>query len=264
MRNTPFLWGAATSAHQIEGHNHHSDWWQWEAAGNIAGGISSGAACDHWSRPKEDLQLASGLGLNSYRFSIEWAKIEPQEGVWNEEALAWYSHLLDLCESQGLMPMATLHHFTLPAWLAEKGGFSHPDSVALFMRYLDKVIECMGSRIPLWCTFNEPMVLLLGSYIGCFMPPALYAPHLFARGCENILRAHIQSYERIHANVKSRSGPWKGEPLQVGIAHNMPDSAPSTAGAPARSSYTAGRKAAEYARSFDSPHERARSVGQSL
>ncbi len=226
MHETPFRWGAATSAHQIEGYNRRSDWWQWEAEGNIEGGISSGAACDHWSRPGADLLLAEDLGLNSYRFSIEWAKVEPEEGTWDEAALGWYVALLDLCEQRGLMPMATLHHFTLPLWLAKKGGFSNPESVALFLRFTNKIIERMGDRIPLWCPFNEPMVLLLGSYIGCFMPPALYAPHLFARGCENILRAHIQAYEAIHANVKTRSGPWKSEPLQVGIAHNMLDFLP--------------------------------------
>jgi beta-glucosidase len=188
--------------------------------------VSSGAACDHWSRPSTDLLLASDLGLNSYRFSIEWAKIEPEEGVWDESALDWYCALLDSCEAQGLLPMATLHHFTLPQWLAAKGGFSNPESVGKFSRYAKKVVERMGGRIPLWCTFNEPMVLLLGSYVGRFMPPALFAPELFARGCENILKAHLECYEAIHGLIKTRSGPWKDQPLQVGVAHNMLDFLP--------------------------------------
>src|SRR5215472_9070709 len=76
----PFLWGAATSSHQIEGGNEHNDWWAWEAEGHIEGGVRSGDATDHWNRFREDLQLAASLGLNSYRFSIEWSRLEPEEG----------------------------------------------------------------------------------------------------------------------------------------------------------------------------------------
>src|SRR3954468_21970994 len=124
MTHHNFLWGAATSSHQIEGHNEKNDWWAWEAQGNIEGGARSGAATDHLHRFREDLRLAAELGLNSYRFSIEWSRIEPREGQWNEAALDWYARLLDECEKHRLVPMVTLLHFTLPQWLAEKGGFT--------------------------------------------------------------------------------------------------------------------------------------------
>jgi len=186
----------------------------------------SGAACDHWSKAAEDLELAASLGLSSYRFSVEWAKIEPAQGEWNEEALEWYSALLGHCERLGLEPMLTLHHFTLPAWFAEKGGFSHVGSADLFLRYTEKIVERFGTRVSLWCTFNEPMVLLTGSYIGRFMPPALYAPELFARACENIVDAHVQAYDLIHEKLKARTGSRKEEPVLVGIANNMLDFLP--------------------------------------
>src|SRR5262245_21993557 len=116
----PFLWGAATSNHQVEGGNIHNDWWQFEQQGRIEGGARSGAATDHWNRFREDLDLAASLGLNSYRFSVEWSRIEPNPGSWNDEALRWYVDLIDECHARGIEPMLTLHHFTSPLWFAEK------------------------------------------------------------------------------------------------------------------------------------------------
>lgn len=187
--------------------------------------MRSGAACDHWHRFGEDLKAAAELGLGSYRFSVEWAKVEPAEGVWSEEALEWYLGLVRLCEEMALLPMVTLHHFSLPQWLAAKGGFSNPESVGLFARFTEKVWEKIGGHVPLWCPFNEPQVLLLGSYIGKFMPPAIHAPHLFSAACANILRAHLKAYEILHRPVERR-GPWAAVPVQVGIAHNMLDFMP--------------------------------------
>ena len=190
------------------------------------GGVSSGAATDHWHRRDEDILLARGLGLNTYRFSVEWAKLEPAEGQWNEEAFAWYSALIDRCEEQGLVPMLTLHHFTLPQWLAQKGGFSVAESVGHFRALVEKVVARFGARVPLWCTFNEPMVLALGSYVGGFMPPAKHSPELLAKTCANLLESHALAYELIHAGAKTGSGPWRDWPVRVGIAHNMIDFLP--------------------------------------
>jgi beta-glucosidase len=104
----PFLWGVATSSHQIEGGNEHNDWWAWEAEGHVEGGVRSGAATDHWNRFREDLQLAASLGLNSYRFSIEWSRLEPEEGVWNTVALDRYGEILSECERLGLLHVGTI------------------------------------------------------------------------------------------------------------------------------------------------------------
>lgn len=216
-----FLWGAATSSHQIEGGNDKNDWWAWEKDGNIEGGVSSGIAVDHWNRYREDLALAAKLGLNSYRFSVEWSRIEPCEGQWDESALDRYAEIVTECEKVGLVPMLTLHHFTLPKWLSDQGGFSSARSPHQFFRYVEKVVGRLGSRIPLWCTLNEPVVLTLGAYIGRFMPPAEFSPSKASHMLANLLRAHTLAYDCIHRGVTARAGPFSEIPLQVGIAQNL-------------------------------------------
>jgi beta-glucosidase len=216
-----FLWGAATSGHQIEGGNKNNDWWHWELLENIEGGAHSGKATDHWHRFKEDLELAAGLGMNSYRFSVEWSRLEPKPGQWDESALDWYEGLIAQCERLGLLPMLTLHHFTLPQWLAEKGGFTWEGTPDRFAGYVERVVARLGSRIPLWCTINEPMVVTVGGYLGAFMPPAKTNPALASLSCHHLLRCHVRAYDIIHRMVKERRGPWKDVPLRVGIAHNM-------------------------------------------
>lgn len=218
-----FIWGVATSSHQIEGGNKANDWWAWEEAGQIEGGVRSGLATDHWHRRTEDLELAKSLGISSYRFSVEWSRIEPEEGRIDETALQWYEDLIADCERLNLMPMLTLHHFTLPQWFAKQGGFSSPDASEKFLRYARVVVDRLGSRVPYWCTVNEPLVLVAGSYLGKFMPPAVYDPKKASTACQQLLRSHVLAYDYIHATCRSRKGPWALEPLMVGYAHNMID-----------------------------------------
>lgn len=221
-----FLWGAATSSHQVEGDNIHNDWWHWENQGRIESKEISGKATDHWTRFEEDLDLAKKLHLNSYRFSIEWSRLEPKEGHWDKDALAWYSNLIAECEKRNLLPMATLHHFTVPKWFYEKGGFTWEHSVEHFTSFVRKTVQEIGSRVPLWCTFNEPMNWAVGKYIGNYMPPARFWPEGVSLASENMLRAHVRAYDLIHSEVKRRQGPWRHHPLMVGIAHNMIDFLP--------------------------------------
>ncbi len=218
-----FLWGAATSAHQVEGDNHHSDWWAWEHAGRVEGGARSGKASGHRERFREDIKLAADLGLNSYRFSVEWARVEPRDGLWDLTALDWYRALIDECERHGIMPMLTLHHFTSPQWFTERGGFAWEEAPHRFRSFALKVIEALGPRIPLWCTINEPMVLIAGGYLSNKMPPGLASTRSAAIANLNLFRCHVDSYRLIHTQVKDRTGPWKDFPLQVGFAHNMVD-----------------------------------------
>lgn len=227
-----FLWGAATSSHQIDGNNVASDWWRWEQEGNIEGGESSSLACDHWNRFPEDLRLASELGLNSYRFSIEWARLEPEEGKWERSAFEWYRELLDQCEKYKLLPMATLHHFTLPEWVASRGGFTNEHTPGWFTGYVKRVVQSFGSRIPLWCTLNEPNTLAIGQYLGGYMPPAQYQPNHVTLASRNLLKCHVQGYDTIHGKMPQRQGPWREHPLMVGIAHNMIDFVPWNRGNP--------------------------------
>lgn len=221
-----FLWGAATSAHQIEGNNIHNDWWAWEQAGKTESGDRSGRATDHWNRFREDLRLARDLGLNTYRFSIEWSRIEPAPGQTETAALDWYAELIAECERLGLKPMATLHHFTSPQWFAEKGGFTRPGASNDFLKYVEVVVARLGSRIPLWCTLNEPNVLAVGSYLIGFMPPARMDPHGAAHAQSELLRAHALAYDRIHS-ISKREGPWANTPIEVGLALNTMDFLPA-------------------------------------
>ena len=116
-----FLWGAATSSHQVEGNNTNNDWWEWEQTRLLE--ARSGLACDQWNRFEEDFKLVQTLGHNAHRFSIEWSRIEPQEGQFDAAALNHYRAMIESLKSKGIEPIVTLHHFTLPLWLAHQGGW---------------------------------------------------------------------------------------------------------------------------------------------
>ena len=222
-----FLWGVATSSHQIEGNNRFNDWWHWEELGNIEEKQKSGIATDHWTRFKEDLLLAKELGVNSYRFSLEWSRIEPEEGVWNHEALEWYAELLGECERLKIMPMMTLHHFTCPLWFAKQGDFTSDLAYYKFGLYVKKIIQTIGNRVALWCTFNEPVIMCVGKYLAGFQPPAEYSPENCSKLFRGILKSHVRAYDLIHSEMPSRRGPWRHHKLMVGYAHNMMDFVPS-------------------------------------
>ncbi len=221
--NKQFLWGAATSSYQIEGDNKHSDWWTWEKQGHVDRKQTNGKATDHWNRFREDLRLAEDLKLNSYRFSIEWSRIEPREGEWNKEALEWYLDLIQECEKRKLLPMLTLHHFTFPQWIADKGGLKNKEVSYYFERFVKKVLRTMGPHIPLWCTLNEPVVLAIGQYLGGIMPPKENNPKILSTVMRNLLKMHVVAYRAIHNQTERRKGVWRAHPLLVGFAHNMVD-----------------------------------------
>lgn len=150
-----FLWGTATAAHQVEGNNVNSDWWILE---NVPGTIvrePSGDACDHYNRYPQDIALIAGLGLGSYRFSIEWARVEPAPGLFSTVQLDHYRAMLAECRRRGLHTVVTLHHFTSPNWLCRQGGFENPETIAAFARYAERVIRHCGDLIDVVCTFNE-------------------------------------------------------------------------------------------------------------
>jgi beta-glucosidase len=128
-----FLWGASTSSHQVEGGNRWNDWWEHEQSGRLP--HVSGDACRHYERFEQDFDLARSWGHNAHRFSIEWSRVEPSEGRWNTEALQHYREVIRALRKRGLEPVVTLHHFTNPAWFAERGGWSRNDSAGLFARY---------------------------------------------------------------------------------------------------------------------------------
>lgn len=125
-----FLWGAATSSHQVEGGNRWNDWGAAEQAGRLA--HASGEACQHYERYEQDFDLAQSWGHKAHRLSLEWSRIEPVEGTWNPEAIAHYRDVIRALRQRDLEPVVTLHHFTNPAWFIRQGGWLRRDSVARF------------------------------------------------------------------------------------------------------------------------------------
>ena len=150
-----FLIGAATAAHQVEGNNIHSDYWAQEHMEYTSFNEPSGAACDHYNRYEEDIRLMAEAGLNAYRFSIEWARIEPQPGVFDENEIAHYRKVLECCHANGVEPIVTMHHFTSPRWLIEQGGWEAEATVERFARYCRYVVEQLGDLFTYACTINE-------------------------------------------------------------------------------------------------------------
>ena len=150
-----FLLGAATSAHQVEGNNIHSDCWLQEHMSHSSFVEPSGEALDHYHRYREDIMLLRQAGLNAYRFSIEWARIEPEEGRYDQNEIEHYRNVISFCRDQGIEPIVTLHHFSSPAWLIRQGGWEADSTPFCFARYARHVAEELGGDIRWLCTINE-------------------------------------------------------------------------------------------------------------
>ena len=155
-----FLWGAATAAHQIEGNNTNADFWAAEHAGLPHIKEPSGDACDSYHRYRTDIRLLAEAGLKAYRFSVEWARIEPERGLVSRAQLLHYRDMIDACHEYGVEPIVTLHHFTSPRWFAQAGGFTGPEAVELFGRYVAAVAPILHD-VNWVVTINEPNILAL-------------------------------------------------------------------------------------------------------
>ncbi|MFB4314067.1 glycoside hydrolase family 1 protein [Actinomadura sp. 21ATH] len=154
-----FLWGAAGSAHQTEGNNVASDFWALEHRPGVLP-ERSGDACDGYHRWREDLDIVRDLGLTAYRFSVEWARVEPAEGEFSAAVLAHYRRLIEGCLGRGLTPVVTLHHFTSPLWFQKAGGWRAPEAAGRFRRYVRAVLPILGG-VEWVCTINEPNMLAM-------------------------------------------------------------------------------------------------------
>lgn len=230
-----FLWGAATSAHQVEGktHNqwsvwelesakslaaqadyHHQELPRWEEVrqeANKAANYVSGHAVDHYRRFREDFDFLEKMHMNAYRFSIEWSRIEPTEGAWDAEAIAHYKDYIANLKGRGIEPILTLMHFTQPVWFAEKGGFERRRNIQYFVRFAERVMDEIGKGVKYVITINEPEVYSHQSYLVHDWPPAKSSPWLMWRTLRNQLTAHKRAYKAIKA-VNPR--------FKVGIAKN--------------------------------------------
>ena len=150
-----FYVGAATAAHQVEGNNTHSDYWAMEQMENTSFNEPSLDAVDHYNRYEEDIKLMADAGLNAYRFSIEWARIEPEHGKFDEAEIEHYRKVLECCHAHGLKPIVTMHHFTSPKWLIANGGWESEDTIDAFAKYCAYVVEKLGDQMEYVCTINE-------------------------------------------------------------------------------------------------------------
>lgn len=216
-----FLWGTATAAHHVEGHNQNNDWWPWEQAGHILKGHTSGAACNWWDLETalRDLDTAVSLGTKAHRLSVEWSRIEPEPSVFDQHALDQYRALLEGMHQRGLEPMVTLHHFTNPQWLVAKGDFSSELIVEYFERYTRKVVEALGDLVPKWVTINEPLVYFTMRHVDKVFPQP-DRPTGLRVGLGEVYRmwqCHAVAYHAIKAQYPQ---------AQVGVAKNFPYFAP--------------------------------------
>ena len=210
----PFLWGTATAAHQIEGGNVNNDWWAMEHDPTSGCLDVSGDACDSFNRYPEDIALIADLGLGAYRFSLEWSRIEPEEGEFSTVALDHYRRMAATCHEHGILPVVTFHHFTHPRWLAAQGTWEAPNAPDLFARYCEKVTAHLGDLIGMACTINEPnVVATMGWRMG------LFPPRVRDRTRRDVVNAAMVSAHRKAIDV-IRSGPGD---FPVGITVSMTD-----------------------------------------
>lgn len=192
-----FTFGVATAAYQVEGHI-ENDWSEWERAGKCKNPEHRcGRSVDHWNRFDEDVRLAKDVGCGAFRLSLEWARIEPVRGRFDENAIAEYRARLQRMKAAGVQPMVTLHHFTHPQWFHKETPWHSPESVAAFRRYAKvcgEIVKGLDARI---VTFNEPMVLLLGGYIQGCIPPGIADGRKAMAALGNIGRSHVAAREEI-------------------------------------------------------------------
>ncbi len=207
-----FYWGAATAAHQVEGDNVASDWWEYETAGHLP--HRSGDACRHFQLYEADFDLARSWGHNAQRLSIEWSRIEPQPGQWDEPALDHYERVIAALRARGMEPFITLHHFTAPAWFLRRGGWTRADSVPLFTAYVERVARRLGAQVRFWMTINEPTVYVKRAYVTGDWPPCRRGAWWEAlRVLRNMARAHRSAYAVLHRHRAD---------AMVGMAYSAP------------------------------------------
>jgi len=194
-----FLWGTSTSAHQVEGGNENNDWWDWEARpGAINDGSRSGEACGWWKgRAEEDLSAAAAEGQNAHRLSLEWSRLEPEPGRFDDLAFARYAQLLDRMRELGLVAMVTLQHVTLPRWIARRGGWTSWDTAESFARYAEECARRLAQHVPLWVTMNEPAACAAAGYALTYWPPGLGSNRMALRALAVMLEAHAKAYRAV-------------------------------------------------------------------
>ncbi|MBU1124524.1 MAG: glycoside hydrolase family 1 protein [Candidatus Omnitrophica bacterium] len=210
-----FLWGAATSAYQVEGNNDNCDWWEWEKRYGLKD--TSGSACRSYELFTQDFDIAHRLHHNAHRLSVEWSRIEPQEGVFSEEEISHYQEVVRALRERKIIPVVTLHHFTNPLWFSRRGGWQDAKACFYFVRFVEKIVEALSDQVRYWVTINEPMVYVYQSYVLGLWPPQEKSFSLARGVTTKLLNAHVQAYQAIHRLYEQK----QSGPVFVGIAKNM-------------------------------------------
>lgn len=191
-----FLWGAATSSHQVEGNNRNNDWWKWEEEGRVK--EPSGKACNQYNHYRDDFKLAKELNHNGHRFSLEWSRIEPEEGKFDKEAISHYKEMIKTLRALDIEPIVTIYHFTLPLWFSQRGGWLARNSEYKFAAFAERAAEEFGEDVRYWITLNEPVGYTYSSYIEGSWPPGRRSFKDAARVFSTLLLAHSLAYNAIH------------------------------------------------------------------
>jgi beta-glucosidase len=193
-----FIWGTATAAHQIEGDNENTNWGEWEKqASKIKDGSNAIKAVDGWNLAKSDIKLMKDLGVNSYRFSVAWNKIEPENDKFNEDALKHYDELINELKANGIEPMITLHHFTHPLWFEQLGAFEKEENIKHFVEFSNLVFMRYHDRVKYWVTLNEPNVFVTSAYFNTIFPPGNSNAKLGGEVLKNMLKSHVEVYKTL-------------------------------------------------------------------
>lgn len=215
------LIGVATSALQIEGGDRNNNWYDWsKLSRTIKDGSTPERATDHWRRWREDTELMASLGLQTYRMSVEWSRIEPRPGEIDRAALDRYRQELQAIRDVGIVPLVTLHHFSQPSWFQGLGGFSSPYAVDRFLSFASVVVKELGDLVTDWVTVNEPNVHAVQSHLFNEGPPARRDFAALRQVLRHMARAHCRAYHLIHGLQPD---------AKVGAAHHARAFAPRSA-----------------------------------
>ncbi|GCE03596.1 glycoside hydrolase family 1 protein [Dictyobacter aurantiacus] len=194
-----FLWGTASAAYQCEGGNTNNQWYRWEQEGHILSGDTCGQAASWWEYAEHDFLLAEQMENNALRFSLEWSRIEPVEGQWDDAVLERYRAMLLDLRRLHLVPVVTLHHFTDPLWFTERGGFAHEENVRFFIRFVHHVVATLKDICSFWITLNEPNVYAFQGYLLGVFPPGEKDVVRTFQVLRNLMQAHVEAFYAIRS-----------------------------------------------------------------
>lgn len=227
-----FIFGTAIAEYQVSGASNcpEAQWAAWDYAKDSKGlprihqGQHSGKACDFWHTYEADIELLKKMNVKSFRFSLEWSVIEPQQGYINQEAIKHYHHLMDTLLAAGIKPVVSLHHFTHPIWFEELGAFEKEENSTHFVQFAQNMVREYSDKVMLWVTFNEPGVYVFQGYIRGVWPPGKIGVNRAGQVLYNMLKAHVNTYKAIKKMPN-------GDAIRVGLAHSVTQFEPYNDGA---------------------------------